>query len=164
VLFVPGGSGVDAILEDREVLEFLRKQGQQARFVTSVCTGSLALGAAGLLKGFRATTHWLSLDLLPLFGATAMPDRVVVDRNRITGGGVTAGIDFALAMTSTLFGEGLAKVVQLVIEYNPKPPFDSGHPSVAAPGLVEKVRGSQASAQEARKLKAERAARLYCEG
>lgn len=162
VLFVPGGPGVDPVMEDRDVLEFLRRQGRQARYVTSVCTGALALGAAGLLKGYRATTHWLSLDLLPLFGAVAVPDRVVIDRNRITGGGVTAGIDFALAMTAALFGEGMARMIQLAIEYNPAPPFDSGHPSVADPGLVEKFLGSRAASQEDRRKRAERAARLYC--
>jgi cyclohexyl-isocyanide hydratase len=98
VIFVPGGPGVNALMKNQKILEFLRRQAQHAKYITSVCTGALILGAAGLLKGYRATTHWLSLDLLPIFGATALAERIVVDRNRITGGGVTAGIDFALVI------------------------------------------------------------------
>jgi cyclohexyl-isocyanide hydratase len=123
VLFVPGGSGVDEIMEERSVLEFLRSQGEGAAFVTSVCTGALLLGAAGLLRGYRATTHWLSLDILPVFGAIAESGRVVIDRNRITGGGVTAGIDFGLILAERLVGQEAAKTIQLAIEYNPAPPF-----------------------------------------
>ncbi len=162
VVFVPGGSGVDPLLNDRDMLEFLRRQAEKARYVTSVCTGALLLGAAGLLKGYRATTHWLSMDLLPLFGAIPVADRVVIDRNRITGGGVTAGIDFALTMTASLFGADAAKTFQLVIEYNPAPPFNSGHPSVAEPALVDRVLHARAAAQEARRECARRAAKLFC--
>jgi cyclohexyl-isocyanide hydratase len=162
MLFVPGGSGVDTLLNDRPVLEFLRAQGEGAAYVTSVCTGALLLGAAGLLRGYRATTHWLSLDLLPLFGATPVTDRVVVDRNRITGGGVTAGIDLALVMTADLYGPETARMLQLVVEYNPAPPYDSGHPSVADPMLVRRVLQARAGSQAARREKAERAALLYC--
>ena len=107
-------------MEDKEILEFLRRQGQKSRYVTSVCTGALVLGAAGLLKGYRATTHWASLDLLPVFGAKAVTDRVVVDRNRITGGGVTAGIDFGLTVAAAVFGDKTAKTIQLGIEDNPR--------------------------------------------
>src|SRR6185436_19801684 len=103
IICVPGGPGVNAAMEDQALLAFLRFQAPAARYVTSVCTGALLLGAAGLLRGYRATTHWLSLDLLPLFGAEAVAERVVVDRNRSTGGGVTAGIDFALAVAASLF-------------------------------------------------------------
>lgn len=162
VVFVPGGPGVDPLLNDRDTLEFLRSHAEGARYVTSVCTGALLLGAAGLLKGYRATTHWLSLDLLALFGAIPVPDRVVVDRSRITGGRVTAGIDFALTMTGNLFGADAAKISQLVIEYNPAAPFNSGHPSVAEPALVDRVLHARAAAQEARRACARRAARLFC--
>ena len=162
VLFVPGGPGVDAIIEDRRVLEFLRRQADGARFVTSVCTGSLLLGAAGLLKGYRATTHWMSLDLLPIFGAIPMPDRVVIDRNRITGAGVTSGLDFGLVLAGTLFNEEAAKAIQLGLEYNPSPPFTCGHPSTAEPSVVERVLAFGAKQQQTRLEHAKRAARLYC--
>jgi len=162
LLFVPGGPGVGAMMEDAEALEFLRRQAQGARYVTSVCTGALVLGAAGLLKGYRATTHWGSLDLLSVFGATALPDRVVIDRNRITGGGVTAGIDFGLTVAAKVFGDETAKAIQLGLEYNPTPPFNSGHPSTAAAALVEAERRKRAPMQAARLEQATRAARLYC--
>src|SRR3970040_1220312 len=122
LIFVPGGPGVGALMEDRRVLEFLRRQARQARYVTSVCTGALVLGAAGLLKGYRATTHWLSLELLPVFGATAVPDRVVIDPNRGPGGGVTAGIDFGLTVAAEIFGPVTAQEIQLTLEYRPAPP------------------------------------------
>lgn len=163
LVFVPGGPGVGALMEDRKVLEFLRRQAQQAKFVTSVCTGALVLGAAGLLKGYRATTHWSSLDLLPIFGATAVPDRVVIDRNRITGGGVTAGIDFALTLAGEVFGADMAKTIQLAMEYNPAPPFACGHPSIADTAIVEELRRERAPMQAARLEQARRAAALYCE-
>jgi len=126
VLFVPGGSGQLALMQDEEVLRFLREQGARARFVTAVCTGSLVLGVAGLLEGYEATTHWAFMDLLPLFGATPVRRRVVVDRNRITGGGVTAGIDFGLRLAATLSSEAVAKGIQLGLEYDPEPPFRCG--------------------------------------
>jgi cyclohexyl-isocyanide hydratase len=128
VLCVPGGWGVNARLDDQELLEFVRVRGERANYVTSVCSGSLLLGAAGLLRGYRATTHWLSLDLLPLLGAESVPQRVVRDRNRITGAGVTAGIDFALVVAAELFGQATAQRIQLAIEYAPSPPFDGGSP------------------------------------
>lgn len=162
LIFVPGGPGVGALMEDREVLEFLRRQAQQAKYVTSVCTGALVLGAAGLLKGYRATTHWLSLDLLPVFGATAAPDRVVIDRNRVTGGGVTAGIDFALTIAGQMIGVDTAKKIQLLIEYNPAPPFACGHPRTADAAIVEDLRRTRAPMQAARLEQAKRAAELYC--
>jgi cyclohexyl-isocyanide hydratase len=163
LLFVPGGPGTGSLMENREVLEFLRRQALQAKYVTSVCTGALVLGAAGLLKGYRATTHWLSLDLLPIFGATAVTDRVVIDRNRITGGGVTAGIDFALTVAAEVFGVETAKTIQLWIEYNPAPPFACGHPATAESGIVEEVRRKSATIQQARLEQAKKAAKLYCE-
>ena len=162
LLCVPGGKGVDAQLENEEVLEFLRDQAQDARYLTSVCTGALLLGAAGLLKGYRATTHWQSLGLLPLFGATPVAERVVIDRGRITGGGVTAGIDFALTVAAQLFGEKCAKVIQLHLEYNPEPPFACGHPTTADPAIVEMLRSSRATQRDVRRRLAEIAARRYC--
>ncbi len=162
VIFVPGGPGAGALMEERKALEFLRRESQRAKYVTSVCTGALVLGAAGLLKGYRATTHWLSLELLPLFGATVVADRVVVDRNRITGGGVTAGIDFALTMAGEIMGEETAKTIQLLIEYNPAPPFACGHPDTADAAIVDNLRATRAPLQAARLEQAKRAARLFC--
>ena len=162
LIFVPGGPGVGALMQDREVLEFLRHQAERARYVTSVCTGALVLGAAGLLKGYRATTHWLSLELLPIFGATPAPDRVVIDRNRITGGGVTSGIDFALVIAGEIAGADTAKEIQLLIEYNPAPPFACGHPATADAAIVDKVRRTRSAIQAARLEQAKRAAALYC--
>ena len=135
VLCVPGGPGVDAVLADDLVLDWLAAQAGKARFVTSVCTGALALGAAGLLRGYLATTHWLALDLLTIFGATALAERVVVDRDRVTGGGVTAGIDFGLSLSALLAGEEVARRIALGLEYAPAPPFP-GSPRSAAPALV----------------------------
>jgi len=140
IVFVPGGNGQRALMGDPDVLGFLREQGRTARYVTSVCTGSLVLGAAGLLDGYAATSHWAFVDLLPMFGARPAPGRVVVDRNRITAGGVTAGIDFGLRLVAELAGEAHAKALQLGLEYDPDPPFRSGHPSVADPALVAELR------------------------
>ena len=149
VICVPGGPGQVALMQDAEVLEFLRKQAETSRFVTSVCTGSLVLGAAGLLRGYRATCHWLSLDQLALLGATPIAERIVMDGNRITGGGVTSGIDFALFVAAQLFGDDVAKEIQLRIEYDPAPPFNSGSPRTADPALVaavsEKLKDRQAA-------------------
>lgn len=145
MLCVPGGWGVDARLDDERLLGFLRLHGAHARYVTSVCSGALLLGAAGLLRGYRATTHWLSLDLLRHFGAEPVDERVVVDRNRITGGGVTAGIDFALVVASELFGTDVAQRIQLAIEYRPAPPFESGSPHTAPDEVREAVRRASAA-------------------
>jgi cyclohexyl-isocyanide hydratase len=142
VIVVPGGRGQSELTNDDEVLSFLSAQGRSARYVTSVCTGSLLLGAAGLLDGYEATTHWAYLDLLPAFGARPVRRRVVVDRNRITAGGVTAGIDFGLRLVADLAGEPLARSIQLGLEYDPEPPFPGGHPDAADPALVEQVRGA----------------------
>jgi cyclohexyl-isocyanide hydratase len=140
VVFVPGGNGQVAVMADAEVLDFLRRHARTARYVTSVCTGALILGAAGLLDGYNAATHWGFVELLPAFGARHVPGRVVIDRNRITGGGVTAGIDFALRLVAEIAGEGVAKAIQLGLEYDPAPPFASGHPDVADPALVAQLR------------------------
>jgi len=136
VLFVPGGvPGTLTMMEDQEVLQFLAEKGKTARFITSVCTGSLILGAAGLLDGYRATSHWVTLDVLKTLGAIPTKSRIVVDRNRITGGGVTAGIDFGLQVAALLRNEAYAKAIQLYLEYDPAPPFDAGSPE-KAPVLV----------------------------
>lgn len=147
---VPGGPGVGDLLEDQEVLDFLRRIAPKARYITSVCTGALVLGAAGLLKGKRATTHWMSHDLLAPFGATPVQQRVVQDGNVITGGGVTAGIDFALTVVADVAGEAVARQVQLAIEYDPTPPFDSGSPSSADAQLVERTREAASERQAQR--------------
>ena len=139
VLFVPGGSGLVPLLRDAEVLEFVRRQAETARYVTAVCTGSLLLGAAGLLEGYRATTHWAYHKFLERCGALPVRKRVVIDRNRVTAGGVTAGMDFALSLTAELCGEQLARGIQLGLEYDPEPPFDSGSPERATPELVQAV-------------------------
>ncbi len=139
VLFVPGGFGTNDAMVDPEVLRFLAERGPQARYVTSVCSGSLILGAAGLLDGYRAATHWACYDMLTELGVQADPSRVAVDRNRYTGGGVTAGIDFGLTLLAELRGETVAKATQLAMEYDPKPPFDAGTPKVAGPELTEMV-------------------------
>jgi cyclohexyl-isocyanide hydratase len=140
VVFVPGGIGQMALMGDEAVLDFLATQARSAKYVTSVCTGSLVLGAAGLLDGYEATTHWAFTELLSLFGARFVHKRVVVDRNRITAGGVTAGIDFGLRIAAELAGEETAKAIQLGLEYDPEPPFRSGHPDVADPALVDRTR------------------------
>jgi cyclohexyl-isocyanide hydratase len=138
VLFVPGGAmGTLQLMEDPQVLGFLASQGKRSRYITSVCTGSLILGAAGLLKGYQATSHWMTLDALKELGATPVKQRVVVDRNRITGGGVTAGIDFALSLVALLRNQPYAQAVQLYLEYDPQPPFDAGSPAKAPPKVKQ---------------------------
>ena len=149
VLFVPGGAGVSGVLKDEAFLRFIQSK-VHSKYITSVCTGSLILAACGLLNGFKATTHWLSLDLLRCFNVHVSNDRVVIDRNRITGGGVTSGIDFALMLASILFGEERAKEIQLLIEYNPQPPFRSGHPDVAQESLVRRDREERELSQKKR--------------
>jgi cyclohexyl-isocyanide hydratase len=140
VLVVPGGFGQVELMQDAAVLSFLRRQAEHARWVTAVCTGSLLLGAAGLLRGHRATTHWAYVELLAKFGATHAPGRVVRDRNRITAGGVTAGIDFGLAVVAELVDEATARKIQLAVEYDPAPPFDAGRPERSDPRHVAEIR------------------------
>jgi len=158
VICVPGGPGVAELMEDAAVLDFLRKAAANAQYVTSVCTGSLVLGAAGLLKGKRATSHWMSRDLLKSFGAEPVAERVVTDGNVITGGGVTAGIDFGLAIAGAAFGRKVAEAIQLSIEYDPHPPFDAGSPRTAEPALVKDVSARSAARQQERLAIVQRAA------
>ena len=150
VLFVPGGPGVSSLLADAGYLDFISLRGNKARYVTSVCTGSIVLAACGLLRGYKATTHWLSIDLLERFGIETKNERVVIDDNRITGGGVTSGIDFALVLAAMLFGEQRAKEIQLLIEYNPQPPFSGGHPDVADHSILTKVKEERKEIQKKR--------------
>lgn len=140
VLVVPGGYGQQAVMEDEEVIGYVREQGQRAKYVVSVCTGALVLGAAGLLKGYQATTHWTAVALLGYLGATPVDQRVVVDRNRLTCGGVTSGIDGALTLVSLLRGEQVAQEIQLYMEYSPAPPFKSGSPGSAPAPVLEAVK------------------------
>jgi cyclohexyl-isocyanide hydratase len=147
VICVPGGLGTDDMINDEEMLNFLRSQAKEAKYITSVCTGSLVLGAAGLLQGYRAATHWTAMDFLAAFGATPTKTRVCIDRNRVTGGGVTAGIDFALTLVSLLINRQTAEAIQLRLEYNPAPPFNAGSPDTAPPEIVAAMKERIAAAQ-----------------
>lgn len=138
ILCVPGGLGTMEIMQDQTVLAWLQKIAAKADWVTSVCTGSLVLGAAGLLKGYKSGCHWASIDQLTYFGAIPVRERIVEDRNRFSGGGVTSGIDFALALAARIRGEDFAKFIQLAIEYDPNPPFDAGSPDKVSPEILER--------------------------
>jgi cyclohexyl-isocyanide hydratase len=151
IIFVPGGKGINACLTNPVVLQFLQQQAVKAKYITSVCTGSLVLAAAGLLDGYKATTHWRSLELLRMFGVDTVEERVVRDRNRITGGGVTAGIDFGLVLTALVGGEETAKIVQLQLEYNPAPPFRAGSPHTAGLPVLQKTKELTAHMVDTRK-------------
>ncbi|MCJ2035712.1 DJ-1/PfpI family protein [Methylobacterium sp. J-068] len=150
VLCIPGGLGVNALMQDAGVLDFVRAQGRNARYVTSVCTGALVLGAAGLLGARRATTHWAALDLLAAFGAIPVAERVVRDGNLVTGGGVTAGIDFALTLAAELCGRPAAEGIQLGLEYAPAPPFGAGTPATADPAVLAAARTRLAASRAER--------------
>ena len=158
VICVPGGTGVGALMEDAQTLEFIQRQAAHAQYVTSVCTGSLVLGAAGLLRDKRATTHWAYHSLLHTLGATPVQDRVVRDGNLITGGGITAGIDFALTLAAELFDRDIAELVQLQLEYAPAPPFESGSPDTAPPHVLEEARRRTAESFRVRSQITQRAA------
>jgi cyclohexyl-isocyanide hydratase len=158
VICVPGGPGVVDIMDDEAVLSFLRTRAEAARFIGSICTGALILGAAGLLRGKRATTHWAWTDLLAPLGAIPAPGRVVRDGKIFSGGGVTAGIDFALSMVAELAGRGAAETIQLGIEYAPAPPFDAGHPDTARPELVAAARSRMADVRTEREARVRAAA------
>ncbi len=158
VLLVPGGiSGTIQCMNDLEVTTFLAQRGASARYVTSVCTGSLLLAAAGLLKGYRATSHWAVADLLPLMGARPGRGRVVRDRNRITGGGVTAGLDFGLILATLLKGEEEARRIQLTLEYAPAPPFRNGTPEEAGPQRTAEARRRRRAMDEQARVASEEA-------
>jgi cyclohexyl-isocyanide hydratase len=158
LICVPGGFGTIEAMEDQELLRQIRRLAMTARYVTSVCTGSLVLGAAGLLKGKRATSHWAWRDALSAFGATPDNARVVRDGNVITGGGVTAGIDFALTVMTEITGEDYAQSVQLSMEYAPEPPFNSGRPELAPPSILANAQKRYESMRRARDAAVERAA------
>ena len=140
VLHVPGGFGQESLMEDAQVLDWIRQQAAGACSIFSVCTGALLCGAAGLLKGRRATTHWASFHLLPFFGAIPVNERVVVDGSYIFAAGVTAGIDGALRLAAELRGDDAAQTIQLYMEYAPKPPFNSGTPETAPPAILQQAR------------------------
>lgn len=142
VLLVPGGAGQVPLMADAEVLGFLREKAETARYVTAVCTGALVLGAAGLLRGYEAATHWAFMPFLEAFGATPREARVVVDRDRITGGGVTAGIDIALRIVAEVASPDVARTIELALEYDPEPPFGCGHPRRAPEALVHAARAA----------------------
>src|SRR5665213_1910164 len=158
LVMVPGGAGVNPLLEDDEVLAFLRRTAAAARYVVGICTGSLVLGAAGLLRGKRASTHWMSHDLLAQFGAIPVRERVVVDGNVFTGGGVTAGIDVALRVAAEIAGRETAEAIQLAVEYDPAPPFAAGSPERAPQAVLDRVLTRAAPRQRDRTERAARAA------
>ncbi len=158
VICVPGGAGINDMVNDADMLDFLRAQAKDAKYITSVCTGSLVLGAAGLLRGYRATTHWSAMEFLEAFGATPVKTRVCTDRNRVTGGGVTAGIDFALTLVSMLVDRRTAEAIQLGLEYDPAPPFNAGTPDVAPPEVLAQSRQRIAATQPRRSEAVHRAA------
>jgi putative intracellular protease/amidase len=154
VVLVPGGEGSRALLDDDEVLDWLRTAHQTSTWTTSVCTGSLVLGAAGILAGKRATSHWVYRDALAAYGADPVAERVVTDGKVMTAAGVASGLDMALTLAARIAGDDVAKAIQLGIEYDPEPPFDSGSPETAAPELVELIRGL-----EGREVVADRSSR-----
>jgi cyclohexyl-isocyanide hydratase len=158
LLHVPGGFGQEALMDDEEVLAWIREQAAGVRCLFSVCTGALICGAAGLLKGRRATTHWASMNLLPLFGAIPVDERVVTDGNIVCAAGVTAGIDGALQVAADLRGAEVAQAIQLSIAYAPEPPFSSGTPETASPAVLERVRHSYQAIAEQRERTARRVA------
>lgn len=158
VLHIPGGFGQEALMENEEVLGWIKRQAEGARSVFSVCTGALLCGAAGLLRGRRATTHWASFHLLPMFGAIPVNERVVVDGSWVFAAGVTAGIDGALRLAAELRGDDAARAIQLYMAYAPEPPFDSGTPETAPPAILQRARQSVAEITAKREATARRAA------
>lgn len=158
VLHVPGGFGQEALMDDRETLDWIARQAAGARYVFSVCTGALICGAAGLLKGKRATTHWSAHHLLPYFGAVAVNDRVAIDGTLVSTAGVTAGIDGALRLAALLRGDDAARAIQLYMQYAPEPPFDSGTPERAPSNVLEAAQRSFADITAKREATARRVA------
>lgn len=162
VLFAPGGlEGTTACMDDAEVIEFFAHHGKTARFITSDCTGSLLLGAAGLLRGYRAASHWTVRDVVGVMGAIPSTKRVEVDRNRITGGGVTAGIDFGLTVAAMLRSPEAAQQIQLTIEYAPEPPYNAGRPETAPKAITDRLTAARAPAVGRARDKARAAAALF---
>jgi cyclohexyl-isocyanide hydratase len=159
IVMVPGGPGQQDLMEDEAALSFLRKKAAGAKYVTSVCTGSLVLAAAGLLKGKRATCHWAAIEHLALLGAIPTKERVVVDGDVVTGAGVASGIDFALTLASILEGEAVAREIQLQIEYDPDPPFDGGSPKTARPETIAALSSRLSKLNEERRTVATRVGR-----
>jgi cyclohexyl-isocyanide hydratase len=164
VICVPGGPGQVDLMDDTEMLDFLRRAAPDCRWITSVCTGSLVLGAAGLLKGYKATCHWGSIDQLALLGVEPVAERIVRDRNRMTGGGVTSGIDFALALVSEMVGREVAEAIQLQLEYDPQPPFNAGTPRTAPTGVLADVKKKMADFIAKRRAATEKAAKNLAAG
>jgi len=165
IICIPGGPGINQLLNDEAVVSFVAAQGQRARFVTSVCTGALLLGAAGLIDGYNATTHWASMQFLEPFGAEATDTRICIDRNRITGGGVTAGIDFGLTVAAELADVQTAERIQLYMEYNPRPPFEAGSPRTVSTEVLDQFKDLAGPMIMARAAAVEQAARrLYGTG
>lgn len=158
LLHIPGGFGQEALMDDEEVLAWIRAQAAGVRLLLSVCTGALVCGAAGLLKGRRATTHWASMYLLPFFGATPVNQRVVTDGNIVFAAGLTAGIDGALRVAADLRGDEVAQAIQLAMAYAPEPPFSAGSPETAPPAVLERVRMSYRAATAQREQTARRVA------
>ena len=161
ILFVGGGPGTEAMMQDPEILDFFRTRAPRAKYITSVCTGSLVLGAAGLLRGYKAASHWTTMDILPILGATPVHERVVIDRNRMTGGGVTAGIDFGLTLVDQIWGREIAEAIQLANEYDPHPPFNAGSPRTAPAKAVAMVRAMVHDGVANMTAAAERAAKRF---
>ncbi|HUW72867.1 MAG TPA: DJ-1/PfpI family protein [Methyloceanibacter sp.] len=159
VLHIPGGPGQEALMEDEAVLDWVRGQAAGAKIVFSVCTGALICGAAGLLKGRKATTYWAALHLLPYFGATPVDARVVVDGNLVCAAGVTSGLDGALRVAAMLRGDAVAEAIQLYMQYAPEPPFNAGSPETAPAKIVASVRESAAEIMTRREETARRAAK-----
>ena len=164
VFVMPGGPGQQELMVDDAWLGFLRDQAAGAQVMMGVCTGSLVMGAAGLLRGYKATTHWSCHDLLALLGAEPVDRRVVIDRDRVTAAGVTSGIDGALALVELLFGRETAERIQLGMEYQPEPPTRAGSPHTAPPGLVAAMRESGAKFYAERRAACERAAARLAAG
>ncbi|MGE3246309.1 MAG: DJ-1/PfpI family protein [Beijerinckiaceae bacterium] len=161
LLFIGGGPGVNALMEDSATLDFLCVKAERAQWITSVCTGALVLGAAGLLRGYRAATHWAAMEALGILGAEPVHERVVFDRNHVTGGGVTAGLDFALAIAARLHGDRVGQTLQLAMEYDPKPPFAGGSPDRADPSITAGLRERLGPITQARIDIARRAAAKF---
>lgn len=161
ILVVPGGPGINQVIMDVDTINYIRAISTTARYITSVCTGALALGVAGLLKGKKAVTHWAAQEFLKEFGAIAVDQRVVKDGNIITGGGITAGIDFGLTLAAEIAGKEIAERIQLILEYNPSPPFCSGNPGTASNETIKTVLANMVIGQAERRKAITEALKIY---